>query len=122
MHAPYTTKACDVDSQCSSGSLLSQTACGHAAQDARPVTGMARRAAAPAVVAFTAALFVWSAIAVTVTPDLPPAQRDWNATGNSDFINELPFNFTAEVPNGITLTTVKTAPGCAPEQVGVPRV
>jgi hypothetical protein len=54
---------------------------------------------------------------VKISPDLPPASRSWNSTGNSATLIELPFNYTARGPNGVVLTTVKTVPGCAPEQV-----
>lgn len=57
--------------------------------------------------------------AVRINPDLPPAQRSWEQTGNSDFIAELPFDYSAPGLGGVNLTTVKTAPGCSPYQVSL---
>jgi hypothetical protein len=57
--------------------------------------------------------------AVRINPDLPPAQRSWDQTGNSDFIAELPFDYSAPGLGGVNLTTVKTAPGCSPYQVSL---
>ncbi|KAF8059726.1 PAP15 [Scenedesmus sp. PABB004] len=56
--------------------------------------------------------------AVTISPDGPPKQRVYNQSGDPS--GAVPFNYTQTLPNGVTLTTVKTAPGCSPEQARWP--
>lgn len=72
---------------------------------------------AAVVLALLNIMFFHKSLCVKIAPDLPPAERPWSATGNSDTVLELPFNFVERRADGITLTTVKTAPGCSPEQV-----
>jgi hypothetical protein len=52
---------------------------------------------------------------VTVSPDLPPITVPYAGLPQPV---ELPFNYVYTDPTtGVTFTTVKTVPGCAPEQV-----
>ncbi|KAF8059725.1 PAP15 [Scenedesmus sp. PABB004] len=95
----------------------------HAHLPARPVNDVPQltMAALPGTAALLVALVALSLVgAVTISPDGPPAQRVYNQSGEvSGAVPELPFNYTQTLPNGVTLTTVKTAPGCSPEQVSV---
>jgi hypothetical protein len=81
-----------------------------------PPPRRARRAQLRALAALAAALYVSHVAAVTVTPDLPPGQRNWSDTGNSDFVVDLPFDYREKGPSGIILTTIKSAPGCSPDR------
>jgi hypothetical protein len=74
-------------------------------------------AAVPLLVLHILTIVIIHAHAVNVFPDLPPAERTWNGTGNSANVTELPFDYIAEQPNGVVLTTMKTVPGCSPGQV-----
>jgi hypothetical protein len=74
--------------------------------------------AAPILMGLILITFTISTVSVKVSPDGPPAERTWNQTGNTYSIEQLPFDYVERVPSiGVTLTTVKTAPGCSPEQV-----